>query len=402
MSVGFLSVGFLRRTKRLLDKTIFLAYYFAVFPLFMLMGELISASGLVSTLFDAAQAWFGRLKGGLGMAVTGMGAVVGAVTGSAVAACSMMTRACFPEMVKLKYEPAATAGLLAAVAPLAVLIPPSVILCFYGVITHESISRLLIAGFLPGLLATAVYMVLIYIMAARSPKKWPLSERSFTWRERMGTTKNIAPVVLMMLIVVGGIYGGVFTPSEAGAAGSVIALIFVLVLQRRKSGQLALAAVWETAGTVAMLFFILIGSMLYARFLAATGASAQIISLIGGIPVSPYITFAMIVLLYVILGCFVDDISMLAITLPITHPLMITLGFDPIWFGIIAVVLVGIATITPPFGLLVFAVKGLVGEQAELWPIFMSALPFLLAMIVVIILLTIWPQIALFLPSMMG
>ena len=376
-------------------------YHFAVVPLFILMGELVSASGLVSMLFEAAQAWLGRLKGGLGMAVVAMGAVLGAVTGSSLAAASMMTRVSFPEMLKHKYDAGVSAGLIAAVSPLVLIIPPSIFLAFYGLIVFESISQLLMAGLLPGLLAATIYMVLIYIRAMRNPQKFPTVERHFTWRERMSAAKGIAPVITMILIVLGGIYAGVFTASEGGAAGSIIAVIFVVALKRKKSGRVAFNAVWESAGMTSMVFYIIIGALLYGRFMAMTGATTQIIDSIATIQVSPYVTFAIIVVFYLILGCFLDALSMMAITLPITHPLIITLGFDPIWFGVVVVILAGAGTITPPFGIDVFAVKGLVGDQVDLWRIFMGALPFVLAMLGVVILMTIWPQIALFLPSIM-
>ena len=378
------------------------AYEFAVFPLFVLMGELISASGVVDTLFASAQVWLGRLKGGLGMAVVAMGAALGAITGSALAALAMMTRVAFPQMLKYKYDAGVSSGLLAAVAPLALIIPPSIGLVLYGVLTTESIGKLLMAGLLPGLMSAVVYAVLIYVLARRRPQQWPTVARSFTWQEKVGSSKAIVPIGLTMLVVLGGIYRGVFTPSEAGAAGSVIALVLLVIYQRKKAGRAAFGAVWESAGMVSMIFFILIGSFIYGRFMSTTGATTQIINAIAAFPVSPYLTFALIIVFYIILGMFVDDFSMLAITLPVTHPLMIALGFDPIWFGVIAVILVGAATITPPFGIAVFAAKGLVGDHATLWSIFMGALPFLIAMMVVIVILTIFPQIALFLPSVMG
>jgi tripartite ATP-independent transporter DctM subunit len=376
-------------------------YNLAVFPLFILMGELASVSGMVSMLFEGAQAWLGRLKGGLAMAVTAMGAALGAVTGSGIASCAMMARVGFPEMVKRKYDPAASAGMIAAVGMLAVLIPPSILLALYGIIAEVSVGKLLIAGFIPGLLSAILYMMLIYTMATRNPEKWPLVERRFTWRERINGLKGIAPIIIMLVTVIGGIYAGVFTPSEAGAAGTIMAVIFVVVLQRKESGRAILRGVWESAGVTSMIFLITIGALLYGRFMSSTGATDQIINFIAGFPVSPYITFAAIVIFYLILGCFIDSISMIAITVPMTQPLMEALGFNPIWFGVIVVILAEAGCVTPPFGLVVFTVKGIVGDQAELWAIFKGALPFLIGMIAMIILLVIWPQIALFLPSMM-
>ncbi|MBI4284495.1 MAG: TRAP transporter large permease [Chloroflexi bacterium] len=377
-------------------------YNWAVFPLFVLMGELASASGVVSTLFETAEAWVGRWKGGMGMVVTAMAAALGAITGSALAALAMLTRVVFPQMLRMGYDAATSAGLLASVSPLAVLIPPSIVLSFYGVITRESIGRLLIAGFIPGFLSAVVYMTLVYIMALRHPERWPVTPHTFTWRHKLSASRGIAPILVMMLVILVGIYMGVFTPSEAGAAGSIVALVLVVIYKRKKSPQAAFSAVWESAGMTAMIFYIMIGAVLYGRFMSSTGAADRIIQAIAGIQVSPYVTFAMLVILFLILGCFVDDFSMMAITLPVAHPLMKLLGFDPIWFGVIVVILVEAALITPPFGLAVFAIKGLIGSKAELWPIFRAASPFLIAMIVMIVVLTIWPEIALFLPNKMG
>lgn len=201
------------------------------------MGELVSASGIVGTLFDATQAWLGRFRGGLGIAVIAMGTAIAAITGSSFASAAMMTRVAFPEMIKHKYDPAAAAGLIAAVSPMAVLIPPSVLLAFYGTVTNESIAKLLLAGFIPGLLSAAVYMLLLYILAVRQPQKWPTVARTFTWRERFVSSRGIVPIAVMILTILGGLYRGVFTPSEAGAAGSVIALITMVVYQRKQSGR---------------------------------------------------------------------------------------------------------------------------------------------------------------------
>lgn len=377
-------------------------YNFAVFPLFILMGELISASGITTMLFDSAQAWLGRLKGGLGMAVCAMGAALGAITGAAIASSAMMARTAFPQMLRHKYDPAAAAGLIAGIGPLAVLIPPSVFLALYGVMTEESISELLMAGFLPGFLSAAIYMGLIYILALRSPQKFPLADLHYTWRERIAASRNIAPILLVMLIMLGGLYLGVFTPSEAGAVGAIVSLVIVIIFKRRKATQASLSAVWESAGVTSMMFFVVMAALLYGRFMTTTGATKEIIGFVADLEMSRYIIFALLMVIYLLLGCFLDSFSMMATTLPITHPLMIELGFDPIWFGVVIVVMVEAGAITPPYGIVVFSVKALIGDQAELWAIFMNALPFVAAMMVVVLLLTIWPQIALFLPSMMG
>ncbi|MBI4329802.1 MAG: TRAP transporter large permease [Chloroflexi bacterium] len=376
-------------------------YDYAVFPLFILMGELISASGVVTSLFDAAQAWFGKLKGGLGMTVTAMGAALGTVTGSAIAAAAMIARTVFPEMVKHKYDPGVIAGLIAAVAPLALVIPPSIFLPFYGLITRESIAKLLIAGFIPGFLAAGLYMLMIFVLAMRNPQKWPTTPRSFTWPERMKASKGVIPIIVMMLVVLGGIYGGVFTPSEGGAAGSIMAFLMLLAYQRKKSGRATFAAIWQSAGMTSMVFFITIGAFLYGRFMSLTGAATEIVDVIAGLSVNPYVTFALVVILYLLLGCFLDGFSILAITLPVVHPLMVKAGFDPIWLGVVVIILVGAGTITPPFGIVVFSVKGLLGGQVELWSIFVNSAPFLAAMMATVVLMTIWPQIALFLPTLM-
>lgn len=377
-------------------------YNFAVFPLFILMGELASQAGILTALFDTFQAWFGRLRGGFGIAVTAMATAIAAVTGSSLASAAMLTRVAFPEMVRHKHDAAAAAGLIASVSPLAVLIPPSNLLVFYGTVTNVSIGKLLIGGLLPGLLSAAVFMVMLYFLAWRSPQKWPKVARSFTSRERVVATKGIAPIAIMMLTVLGGLYGGVFTPSEAGAAGAVIGFIMVIVYRRKKSGRAAWTAVWESAGTTAMIFYLVIGALLFGRFMAVTGASERIVDLITKLAVSPMAIFVMVAVFYLFLGCFLDNFAIVAIIIPIVHPLMTRLGFDPIWLGVVVVVLAEIGMITPPFGMVVFTVKGVIGDQLELWSIFMGSVPFMFAHLLVVALLVIFPQIVLFLPSGMG
>ncbi len=377
------------------------SYGFCVFPLFILMGELLGASGAVVGLFDSAQMWLGRLKGGLGMAVSVQACFIGAVTGSIMAACAMMTRTAYPQMIRHGYDPAASAGLIAAAGPIAIIIPPSVMLVFYGMIVEESIGRLLIAGILPGFMSGIIYMGLVYVLATLNPKKWPTVKTSYTWRQRAGSLKNIIPFVGVLVLVIGGIYTGVFTPTEAGAAGAFITLIILILYQRKKSPRLFYRACWEAAGLNCMIFFIIIGGMIYARFLAVTGISAAVVNYIAAFPVSPYVTFLMVAVFYIILGCFIESFPMLLITLPVTYPLMMTLGFDSIWFGVIACMFVGMSVITPPMGLAVFTLFALTEGKIELMKIFLAALPFLIAMCIVVLLLTIWPQIALFLPAMM-
>ncbi|MBI4284669.1 MAG: TRAP transporter large permease [Chloroflexi bacterium] len=375
-------------------------YNLAVVPMFILMGEFISASGLVVGFFEAAQAWVGRIKGGLGITVAIMGAGLGAVTGSAVAGAAMMTRTAFPEMLKHKYDAAVSSGLIAAVSPLVLIIPPSIFLVFYAIVVEVSVTQVLIAGFLPGFFMAAVYALVIYVMAIRSPHKLPPVQRTYTFKERMTASKGVLPIVITIVALLGGLYAGVFTASEVGGAGAFIAVIALIVFQRGKAWRMGMASVWEAAGMTSMIFYIVIGALLYGRFIAATGATPRIVEAMTTISISPYVTFLLVVILYLILGCFIDGISLMAITLPIVYPLLTSLGFDGIWLGVMVTILVGVGALTPPFGIVVFTVKSIIGPQVELMTIFKNTMPFFFATLVIIVILTVWPEIVMLLPNL--
>jgi tripartite ATP-independent transporter DctM subunit len=300
-------------------------------------------------------------------------------------------------MRKYKYDDKLATGSLVCAGTMAFLIPPSVAFIIYGILTENSIARLFMAGFLPGILLTCLFIATIAIITVRRPAAGPAGPKT-SWKEKIVSLKGTWAMVLLFLLVIGGIYGGIFTPTEAGAVGAFGAIVISFAM-RRLNFRKFLDALLEAGQTTAFIMLLIIGAYILMKFLAVSRLTLALGSFITGLSVPPLGIFAAIVVLYLILGMFLDIVSAVILTIPITYPVMITLGFDPIWFGVMVVILIEIGLVSPPVGMDAFVLSGVTG--IPLGTIFRGAVPFLIAMLICIIILTIFPQIALFLPSTM-
>lgn len=367
-------------------------------PMFLLMGAIVHGSGLTSSIFAAARLWLGGLPGGLAVATNFASAGFAAASGSSLATATAMARIGIPEMLRHRYDPGLAAGVVACAGTLGAMIPPSIMFVLYGVFAEESISKLLIAGILPGILTAVIYAAMIVIRCVLNPELAPPVAQAATWRERMQSLAGIWPLPVLILSIVGGIYSGVATAMEAGAFGAFIAVIIVIVTGRFRFRDMAASAL-EAANTTATIFFIAIGAVLLTRFVVLTGLPFALADLMAD-TVSGKLGFLLFLsAVYIVAGMFLDPIGILLITIPLFLPSFQALGLDGIWMGVIVIKFLEIGLITPPVGLNVYAVKSTVGSALTLGQMFRGVGWFLACEALVVVLLIGFPQIALFLPE---
>ncbi|MGR3316068.1 TRAP transporter large permease [Roseovarius indicus] len=375
-------------------------YTYVVVPMFVLMGIIASRAGIIADLYDAAHRFFSRMKGSLYISTIMASAGFGAASGSTIVAASVFTKIALPEMRRYNYHPGVSAGCIAAAGTLAALIPPSIIMVILAVLTDQSIGALLMAGVIPGILTALIYILGVRVFVGIRPDWAPPIEDRFTWAERWQSLRRVWAVVVLAVLVIGGIYKGFFAPSAAGAVGAAGALAIALVMRR-----FSLGALWEslleTARITAVLFFIFIGGLMLSRALVITGFIREVNDLIGVFGITPAGFIAIVILVYFILGMFVDSVSVMVITLPFIFPMSQTLGIDPIWFSVLLIKLVEIAAITPPIGLNLYAVLTAAGSEVTARQIFIGVLPFVLLEFVFLALLLSVPEIATWLPAQM-
>jgi len=374
-------------------------YSLSVMPMFILMGMFLSGSGLAKDLFKAVDYWVGQIRGGLAMATLGASAIFASISGSNNATTATISKVALPEMKKYNYDMGLSAASVAAGGTLGVLIPPSVILILYGVLTMEPIGKLLIGGFVPGVLMCLVFMLTVYIQVRRNPELAPVRKESVSFSQKMQSLAPIWPFFLIFMISIGGIYFGMFTPTEAGAVGAFGALLFA-VLTKRMNWKQFVSSIEETVRLTAMIFIILIGATLFGQFLAMSRIPVEVSSLVTGLDINKYVIMLLILFVYLLLGLFMEGIAILVLTLPIVHPLILDLGFDGVWFGIIMTLVFNIGTLTPPLGMGVFVIHG-VNRDIPLPVIFKGVMPMIYAMIVFTLILVAFPDIVMFLPNMM-
>lgn len=374
------------------------AYNNSVIPLFVLMGAFCFYAGLSRDLYYAAYKWFGHLPGGLAMATVGACAAFAAVSGSSVATASTMGTVALPEMKKYKYDAALATGCVAAGGTLGILIPPSVPMVIYGIITEQSIGKLFLAGFIPGIIVAAVYILTIYFVCKRNPLLG-LPGPSSTLKEKLVSVKGTWAVLVLFLLVIGGLYLGVFTATEAAGVGAFGAFLFA-VGTRRLSWHGFKASLVESMETSGMSIFILIGGVIFGYFLAVTRVPFELANLVSSWEVNRYFILLGVIFVYLFLGCIMSALAMIIITVPVFFPIITTLGFDPIWFGIIITRLVEVGQITPPVGVSVFVIKG-VSKDVPLYTVFRGIIPFLISDVFIFILLIALPEVVLFLPNLM-
>ncbi len=373
-------------------------YSLIVVPMFVLLGNVSSAAGYSRGLYDAAFAWVGRFKGGLASASVLGCAAFAAVSGSSVATAVTLGKVALPEMRRLGYAPSLATGSIAAGGTLGFLIPPSTGFVLYAILTEESIGRLFMAGILPGLLLTGLFIGTIWLIATRNPAAGPPGE-TIPLADRFRTLLRAGPLLAVVVISIGGIYLGVFTPVEASGVGATMVLL--LAIAQRKLGFAAFrGAVLDTLKTSAMLYTVVIGANVLNPFFAVTQIPATLGAGLEGLGLGAYGTLVVILLAYIVLGMFMDGLSMLVISIPIVFPVILAHGFDPIWFGVIAVIVIEMGMITPPVGLNVFVVRGVAGD-VPLATIFRGVAPFLFAMVIGLVLIILFPQIALLIPNSM-
>lgn len=378
------------------------SFHFSVVPMFLLMGFFAMRAGLGEDLFDAATKWVGRLPGGLAIATTGGAAAFGAASGSSVGTATLFTKLALPEMLKHGYDKGLASASIAISGTLAVLIPPSALVVVYGILTDSSIGQLLIGGLIPGILFTFLICLGTMTRVMLKPSLAPLVEERYTWRERFWSLRMTGPLVLIIMMIIGGLYAGVFTPTEAGAVGALVTFVMAIIRQRGLRGVEIGKVLIETVQTTAMIFAIIVCALLFSRFLAFSGLSELVSDTLISLDVNVWVIVALVALLYILLGMLMDAPALLAVTLPVTHPLMMGLGFDPIWFGVFVVVLAELGAITPPVGINCFVVKGVAGDLVTLEEVFAGIVPYVIASIGMLILLCIFPQLALFLPQAMS
>jgi tripartite ATP-independent transporter DctM subunit len=373
-------------------------YSLCVVAFFVLMGYIASQAGISRDIYSTAHYWLGQLPGGLAMATVAGCAGFGAICGDSFATSAVMGSAALPEMKRYQYSPKLAAGSVAAGGTLGTLIPPSIAMIFYCIITGQSINKLFIAGILPGILMTSMFMLTIFAQVRMNPHLAPSGPKR-TLKEKIHSLKGTWAMLALFVLVIGGIYAGFFTPNEAGAVGACGALLIGLAKREINLRKLN-AALVETGQTVSMLLIILMGAIMMGYFLAASKAPLVISDYIVGLSVNRYLALVLILAVYAFLGCVMNIIPAMIITLPVFYPTIIDLGFDPIWFGVIMVIIINMGMITPPIGMNVYVIKG-VAKDIPLEIIFKGIVPFFLVMILCLVILTIFPQIVLFLPNLM-
>ena len=373
-------------------------YNFAVIPLFLLMGSFASTSGMSRELFRGANAFLGHLRGGLGIATIAACGGFAAICGSSVATAATFSRVAYPEMRRHGYPQSFATGVIAAGGTLGIMIPPSTVFAVYGLITEQDIGKLFIAGVVPGLLAVSMYMLTITTIGLARPGYLPQGEPT-SWKERFAALRDIWAVLLLFIFIIGGLYGGLFTATEAAGAGAGGA--FVIGLAR---GRLSLEGIrqslLETTRTTAAVFTVLIGALLFGYFLTVTQTPQKVTEFLTGLGVGRYGVLALIMLMYLVLGCLMDSLAMIILTVPIIFPVIKELGFDPIWFGVIIVMTVELGLIHPPVGMNIFVIKSVI-DDVKISTIFYGVLPFILTDLVRLVILIAFPILATWLPSRM-
>ena len=374
------------------------SYTLSVVPLFILMGNFVTRAGMSQELFRAAYAFIGHLRGGLAMATVLASAGFGGICGSSIATAATMAKVAYPSMRRFGYSQQLAAGVVAGAGTLGIMIPPSTIMVIYGVFTETNIGKLFAAGILPGILGAALLCLTIVYTTWRDPASGPPGQRS-SWRERWLALKEVWSVAALFLFVMGGIYGGLFTATEGAGMGAVGAMVFALWRRALRWGTLY-AALLESARTTAMLFMILIGALMFAEFINITTMPHDLRAFVSRFALSPLVVVAAICAIYVVLGTAMEELSMVLLTMPVFFPVIVQLGFDPVWFGIIIVCVVEIGLISPPVGMNMFVLKSLLPEVPT-GTVFRGVMPFMWADVVRLAILVAFPWISLWLPSLM-
>lgn len=377
------------------------SFMLAVIPLFILMGSFATRANLTTDLYFAAYAWLGRLPGGLAIATTFASAAFGAASGSTVVNAAVFTRMALPEMTRLGYDKRLSAGCIAASGTLAALIPPSILMVVYAVITEQSIGKIMLAGLIPGVLTAFVFMAGIYVRVKLNPSLAPMPKESISWEVRFKSLSGVWGICVLFVLVIGGIYAGLFTPTFAGAVGAFGAFLIV-ILKRRLTANSLLEIIKDAGINSTTIFIIIIGGMLFSRFLTYTGIISDVTNYLIALDLAPTTYLLCFIVVFLILGMFIEAIAIMVMTIPVMYPVLIGVGYDPIWLGIIAIKLAEISLCTPPVGLNVYVVRSASPIPMKLEDVFAGVTPFVIMDFLVLALLIYFPQISLLLPNLMS
>lgn len=373
------------------------SYELLTIPMFVLMANFIVIAGIAEDLFKAATVWTGRLRGGLAVGTAMVGAIFGAVCGSSAAAAATLSSTTLPAMDRRGYDKPFSSGVVAISGTLAMLIPPSILVLIYAIIAEASIGKLLVATILPSFVVATTIIVTVLLLVWRKPELAPRGEAT-TMVEKLRALKIAGPMIVLVAAVMGMIYLGVATPTEASGLGAMGALLVALAYRR-----MTWAALWDallrTAATSAMILAIILGAKIFGYFITVTQMTQSLVAFVGGLNLEPWMVLAIVILIYLILGAFMDSIAIIILTVPIVLPLMVSLGYDPIFFGVIMIIVVEIGLVTPPFGIISFIVAKTAGRPIGM--VFRGVWPHVLTHLVAILILCLFPQIILWLPSQM-
>jgi C4-dicarboxylate transporter DctM subunit len=373
-------------------------YTFGVIPMFLLMGAFVSNSGMSRELFRAANSFVGHFRGGLGIATIAACAGFAAISGSSVATAATFATVAYPEMRRYNYPQSFATGVIAAGGTLGAMLPPSTVLAVYGIITEQDIGKLFIAGIIPGLLAASMDMATVVVIGWLRPDFLPVAPRH-SWKERLIGLRDIWAMLLLFIFVIGGLYGGLFTPTEAGGVGATGALTIGIVRGKLDGLQIR-RSLLQAVRTAAAVLTVLIGALLFGYFLTVTQTPQKVTAFLTALGLGRYGVLALIMVMYIVLGCLMDSLAMIILTIPIIFPVVMQLGFDPIWFGVIIVMTVELGLIHPPVGMNVFVIKSVV-QEVTFSTIFRGVLPFILTDLIRLVILIAFPILALWLPSHM-
>jgi C4-dicarboxylate transporter DctM subunit len=376
-------------------------YAYAVLPLFVLMGVLAEKSGITEEVFRAADVWLRRMRGGLYQAVVVGSAVFAAISGSTIVNAVVFTRLAFPEMLRYGYNRSLSIGSIAAAGSFAAMIPPSITMVIYAIITEQSVGQLLIAGIVPGILTAAVYMLGLWLLVRFRPDLAPQIGERIALSAKLRAIKWLWPVLALIALVLGGMYLGVFPPSAAGAVGACGVFVIFLARLRGRFASPLMQALVDTATISCIVFAVLIGGLIFSRMLVVLGLIDGFVDLITAFADTPIEFLILVCVFYLILGCFLDTTSMMVVTLPFVFPVVQRLGIDPIWFGIVLVKLVEISVITPPVGMNLFAVMSAVDDRTKFSHVALGVMPFIGFEVIVLTLLVAYPELVTWLPQQM-
>jgi tripartite ATP-independent transporter DctM subunit len=406
--VGFLGFSFMISLKgglNLLSRNVyesFSSYGLTTIPLFVLMGQFAFNSGISRRLYDTAYKFLGSTRGGLAMATVAACTAFGAVCGSSPATAATMATVGLPEMKRYHYADELATGAVASGGGLGMIMPPSVVLIVYGVLTEQSIGALFVAGILPAIVMTILFIICIYVQCIIAPEQGPPGEK-FTWKQKMKSLSGMGDTLTVFVLVMGGLFFGLFTPTEAAAVGA-FGVLAVALIRRQMTWHGFVKSLYETLRTSCMIMFLIAGAVVFGKFLAVSRIPFDIATWIGGFNLPPFLVLMAVVTVYLLGGCIMDALALVMLTIPIFYPVIVHLGYDPIWFGVIIVLVTQMGVITPPVGINVYVVYGVaqsVTGGVALEAIFKGIIPFLIAVIIGTILMAVFPQIILVLPNLM-